>query len=430
MFSKTAATAVRSVRTSAIPRARLNAPRVRYQSTKNTFETAQAGQSSQGGGSTVAAGLVGGLSGFAAIYAWYRFSGTAKVVEDARALQNKVDAVKKATPSPSAASSFIRSILESQLSAIPGAKAAFKTWDSIEEAHGDDFTEVISGTYNELWEAIEKGGDDVGKKVTEILTRRAKELKDITVDAGEQILDDYPQVKEKLGSSFAEVQRWGDQYGPEAKKQAKEVYGEVQKILEGGVSVDSVNRARKLIQDKSEEVKKLGSKAANESWKKGEEKAQDILKQYPEVKKVLDQYKDKITGGSLSVAAIPTLFKTVTGLKGDGKDAAEKVKSYIEETIEKGQKKGSNYFDSDLVSDTFQMAEKYIRAFPGGEKFLEETPDLKKLATIAQKKGPEAEKLARETWDEMRKVLEKKYQEAEKVAEDAKKEVKKESSKK
>lgn len=49
---------------------------------------------------------------------------------------------------------------------------------------------------------------------------------------------------------------------------------------------------------------------------------------------------------------------------------------------------------------------------------------MKKLATIAQKKGPEAEKLARETWDEVSKVLERKYKEAEKVAADAKSEAK------
>lgn len=58
-------------------------------------------------------------------------------------------------------------------------------------------------------------------------------------------------------------------------------------------------------------------------------------------------------------------------------------------------------------------------------QFLEESPDFKKLATIAQQKGPEAEKLARETWDEIHKILEKKYKEAEEVAEDAKKEAKK-----
>lgn len=302
------------------------------------------------------------------VYAWYHLSGTSKVVDDARTVQKKIDAAKQATPSPSAAASFIRSVLESQLSAIPGAKAAFAKFDELADSHGDEFANIISETYNELWAVLEKGGDNNAQKVTEILTKRGKQLKNLSVDAGEQILEEYPQVREKLGGAFQEVQGWADQYGPEAKKQANEVYDEVKKILEAGVSVEGLTRVKKLVDEKKEEVKKLGSKAAKESYEKGEKQVQEALKNYPEVKKVLEQYKDKITGGGISVAAIPTIFKQISNLKGDGKDGAEKIKSYIDKTIEKGQKKGSSLLDSDLVADTVSMAEKYIRAFPGGEK--------------------------------------------------------------
>lgn len=226
----------------------------------------------------------------------------------------------------------------------------------------------MSATYNEIWQVIEKGGDNTTQKVNDILTRRAKELKDVSVDAGQQILEDYPEVREKLGGAFNEVSGWAEQYGPEAKKQAQEVYGEIKKILESGVSIESLNRARKLVEDKKEEAKKLGLKAANESYAKGEQQVKETLEKYPEVKKVLEQYKDKLTGGGISVAAIPTIFKQVKNLKGSGEEGADKIKSYIEKALEKGKEKGSSYFDSELVADTFQMAEKYIRAFPGGEK--------------------------------------------------------------
>lgn len=289
-------------------------------------------------------------------------------MSNARAIQDKIDAAKKATPSPSSAASFIRSVLESQLSAVPGAKQAFAKFDEVADAHGDDFTEILSATYNEIYEAIEKGGDNTAQKVTEILTRRSKELKDVSVDAGEQILEDYPQVREKLGGAFEEVSGWADQYGPEAKKQAKEVYDEVKKILEAGVSVEGLTRAKKLVESKKEEVQKLGKKAADESYAKGEKQVKEALEKYPEVKKVLEQYKDKLVGGGVSVATIPTIFKQINKLKGSGEENADKLKSFIEDTLQKGKNKGEKYFDSDLVADTFKMAEKYIRAFPGGEK--------------------------------------------------------------
>lgn len=225
----------------------------------------------------------------------------------------------------------------------------------------------MSATYNEVWEVVEKGGDNTAQKVTDILTRRAKELKDVSVDAGEQILEDYPQVKEKLGGAFTEISGWADQYGPEAKKQAKEVYAEIQKILEAGVSVEGLTRAKKLVDQKSEEVKKLGKKAADESYQKGEKQVKEALEKYPEVKKVLEQYKDKLTGGGVSVAAIPAIFKQITNLKGSGEENADKLKSVIEKALQKGKDKAQGS-SSELVSETVQMAEKYISAFPGGKK--------------------------------------------------------------
>lgn len=43
-------------------------------------------------------------------------------------------------------------------------------------------------------------------------------------------------------------------------------------------------------------------------------------------------------------------------------------------------------------------------------------PDISQLSEIAQKKGPEAEKLAKETWDEITAVLQKKLEKAKELA--------------
>lgn len=288
-------------------------------------------------------------------------------------MQQKFETVKKATPSPTSAASFFRSVIESQLAAVPGAKAAFQKFDELAEVHGDEVSDIISKTYNEVWEAVEKGGDDVSGKVAEILKKRGAQLKDVGIDAGDRILSEHPEVKEKLGYAFDEVKGWTDQYGPEAKKQAEEVYSEIQKMVASGLSVESITRAKKLVEEKKAEVEKLGKKAAQQAYEKGEQQAQEVLKKYPEVKETLYKYKDQLIGGGVSASAIPMIFKQLSGLKGSGEENAQKLKDYIEDTIEKGKKKGSQFADSDTLKDVVGMAQQYLKSIPGGEK-VRKTP--------------------------------------------------------
>ncbi|TGZ76405.1 hypothetical protein EX30DRAFT_312500, partial [Ascodesmis nigricans] len=353
-------------------------------------------------------------------YAWYHMSGTAKVVSSAREMQSKFETIQKATPSPTSAASFLRSILESQIQHIPGSSSALRKFDEIADEHGPEVAEILKKTYNEIWDAVEKGGDGVGEKVSTILKNRAAQLKDVGLDAGEVILRDHPEVRKKLGSAFSEVSGWTQKYGPEAKKQADEVYAEVQKIIQSGVSAESLDRVRKLVDEKSGEVKELGRKAAQQAYEKGEQQAGDVLKRYPQVKEVLEQYKSQLLGGGVSVASITKFFTSVTKLKGSGEENAERVKEYVEDLVGKGKE----LTQSEGLGDLLGAAERYIKTIPGGEKFLSETPDIKKLVDIAQKRGPEAEKLATETWEELNKVLRKRYSQAEEIAEEGKKEVK------
>lgn len=60
-----------------------------------------------------------------------------------------------------------------------------------------------------------------------------------------------------------------------------------------------------------------------------------------------------------------------------------------------------------------------------GSQALDKLPDLKSFAELSQKRGDDAKKLAKETYDEIFKVLQDKAQKAKKIAEETKEEGKK-----
>ena len=53
----------------------------------------------------------------------------------------------------------------------------------------------------------------------------------------------------------------GDQFGPEAKKIVDEKWKQVQDILKGGVGVGAAEQLRRLIQDKTQEMRKVAGLA-------------------------------------------------------------------------------------------------------------------------------------------------------------------------
>ena len=61
---------------------------------------------------------------------------------------------------------------------------------------------------------------------------------------------------------------------------------------------------------------------------------------------------------------------------------------------------------------------------PGGSAIL---PQLQKLKDVAEKQGPEAEKLAKETMEEIKQVLDKKKDRVEQLYESGKQEVQQQS---
>ena len=55
-------------------------------------------------------------------------------------------------------------------------------------------------------------------QVYNVLTKHVERLLDIGKDTAEDVLENHPQLKQKLGGSADQLKQLGEQIGPQAKK--------------------------------------------------------------------------------------------------------------------------------------------------------------------------------------------------------------------
>lgn len=241
---------------------------------------------------------------------------------------------------------------------------------------------------------------DKAQKSWEILEKYLKELGGLASDSASEILDKHPEVKKKVGGNIDQLKAMGDKYGPEGKKLVDDTWNQISDIMKSGVSADTVDKVRKLVDEKTEAVKKLGDGL----WKKGMEQAKPYLDKSPEAKELVEKNQDALKQGN--IAQLFTAIKESVGSK--NMDALEK---YVKEATEKTKGSGIG-----------QELQKYAKMIPGGEEIL---PKLSQLQEVAKKHGDEAEKILKETYKEIAEILSKRIDQTEKLAEKAKKDAKK-----
>lgn len=286
-------------------------------------------------------------------YVWYHLSGTSKVIETAKTTINQLESAKttitESTPSRSEIVHFLRSSLSPYLSFIPGASTAFDELDDIADTHGEELDHVLSDAYADLKAVLENGGLDKGTaaKVGDIGRRLAGELKELGKDVGQKILEDNPELKEQIGSGMDQLRDLGRTYGPEAQKIVDETYKGVEDIASKGLSPAAICRATQLVQEKTQQVKDVGRRAAEKAWEKGIEEAQQYLDKAPQLKKIVDENLDSVKavalGGGLSVSQIPQIFQKVknaaTSGGGDNQQSLSRLKRYMEDVAKQGKNK-------------------------------------------------------------------------------------------
>jgi hypothetical protein len=372
------------------------------------LQSTQPPNSSGGISPALTGGLAGATSALVAGYAWYYFSGTKTIVNTAQQTKSYLDsASKKLTenaPAPNEALRWLRQVSTYYAGFVPGASGyvdtAFKDLEKVQDKHADEVDKIVQSAYKELKDATKSGlSVDTAQKVWEVLQKHIKRIGELAGDAAEDILDNHPEVKKKVGGGLDQLKSMGDQYGPEAKKQVDETWDQIRDIVKGGFSADTAQKIQKLVQDKTEALKKMG----DEAWKKGMEQAKPLLEKNPKVKEMVEQNKDALKSGNFGELFDKVKKAAESGDTGD-------LEKYVKDAAGKA---------SDAAKDSgFGGLEQYIGKIPGGDQIM---PKLAKLQEAAQEHGKEAEKIFKDTINDISQVLSKRSEEATKLAEKAKK---------
>ncbi|KKY28482.1 hypothetical protein UCDDS831_g00222 [Diplodia seriata] len=384
------------------------APRhARYQSTSSPTGPNSTGGSS-GGSSSGTGGGSGALTGAAAGaasalvvgYTWYHFSGAKSAVQSVKKaqgyVQSGVEKVKSNTPEPNEAIKYLRDAASSYAAFVPGAKGyvdgAFDQLDTIRDKHGDEVDKIVREAWGELQGVAQAGVSvEAASKAWNVLQKYLTRIGKLAGEAASDVIEQNPALKEKLGGSVDQLNQLSDKYGPAAKKQVDETWDQIRDLVKGGVTGDTPEKIKKLVQD----TKARLSKAGDEAWSKGLEEAKPYLDKNPKVKELLENNAEALKQGDLGA-----LWETVKN-NGD----LEKVQEQVQRQVDKVKSKGMGGL------------EQYVNMVPGGSQII---PKLQLLQDVGQKRGKEAEQLLKETGEEIMQVLNKKSEKAKQLLDEAK----------
>jgi len=403
--SRSVPRAARSVRTSQLKQ-------TRFQSTSSTSTNASSSASH------FASGVAGGVAGAAALYGIYLMtpSGKAarKINKAAREAQKQykqaADKLQQSTPNVDQAIDSIKQFAYSYVAWVPGGRAyvdaAFKDLDTLRENHGDDVDKIVTDAYRRIQNISKQGLSlDTAAKVYDVLADVTKQLAGVAGESFADILDNHPQLKDKVGPGIDQLKQMGDEYGPEAKKAVDETWQQVKDIAAGGISVQTVTKIKQLIDEKKEQVKKLG----DEAWKKGLEQAKPYLDKNPQVKELVENNAELLKQGNAAELFTQVRKAAESGKLGDLQD-------YVNKAVDKAKSKGSQ-----AAGSLGGQYEQFFNMIPEGSEIM---PKLQQLGQVFKEHSKEGEQLLKETADDLKKLLEEKAKKAQKLAESAKKDAK------
>lgn len=389
----------------AVPRHSLprSALRLNRQNARRYASTEMSPASSGGASGAIAGGIAGGAAAVLIGYTWYRLSGTKTVVDYAHSSKQSIDnAFRSATqnaPKPNEAVTWLKETVTSYTRMIPGAnqyvEQAFSDIEKIQQKHGDQVNKIISDAYNELKDVTKNGASlAAATQAWDVLQKAMKRLGDLAGDAAGDIIDEHPELKDKIGGQYKQFKKMAEQYGPEAKQQAEDTMKQVQDIFKGGFSAQNIDKVKQLVEDKTKELRKYGDQA----WDQGIKKAQPVLDKYPEVKDQLEKNKDKLLQGDLG-----QLWTKVQDASKSGN--VDDLKKFMQDQISKA---------SDQAGNSLGGLESFLSSIMGSSG-KEVSQRFQQLQELSNKHGQEAENLVKSAFDDIKKILEQKVEEGQKL---------------
>ncbi|KAI0675032.1 hypothetical protein C8Q78DRAFT_1010127 [Trametes maxima] len=401
------------------------------------------------GTSHIAAGVAGGAVVLLGGYTWYRVSGVKRAVDASNAASNyyqeaKAAIVEKAPKNPNEALDYLRNVAHSYLVVIPGVRphvdAVFDTLDELRDSHGDEVNKVVSDGYEEVRVIVQDAGSGLdiatAMKIFDVLRKRSTQVQEIGEKAGKNafsaLSEKYPQVADNLGGGYGELKKLAKEKGPEAKRLYDETSQEIQEIFSKGFSQEGIDRARKLIQSKVAEVRKIAQSSSQDVWTQAFKEAGPYLDKLPEIKKLLTENQDKLIAAGATVlsggnSSLQEIFKRVKeaaeGNAAKDKEKLKELREFVQKKVDEAEQQGSAQLERG-----WESLQEWIRAMPGGEEALSRVPDVKVFVKVSQERREDAKKLAQETYEAVLEVLEEKGKKAKQLSEEVKEGTKRKSS--
>lgn len=308
MLSRSAIRSTRVAR-AAKPSTRVPVRRnVRFQSTESS------GSSSSNGGiggmsPTTSAALIGFGASSVAFYTYYQVTGLGTAVKTAKQAKSYVDdsvgqlksQFKDATPdNPNEVIQALRETANKYARWLPGGREyvdkAFDDLEKIRQQHGGEVDNLVREAYGELRDASKQGMNlEMLGNVWEVLQKHLRRLSGLAANAGQAILDNHPQLKQQFGGSFEQLKQLGDKAGPQAQQVVNDTWSQISQILSGGFKLDTFDQIRKLVDQKTDEVKQMG----DEAWQKGYEQVKPMLGKNDKVKQLVEENMDALKQGNV-----------------------------------------------------------------------------------------------------------------------------------
>lgn len=372
------------------------------------FQSTTSGSQTSTSSSTALIGAISGASAAIVVgYGWYRYSGAHKLVNTARETQDYITTaqqkfkqqVQEKAPSPNEALRWLRQVSTYYAGFIPGASGFVNTtFDDLEKVrgkHGDKVDKIVSEAYNELKGLTQKEMSlQSAQEAWEIIQKHTKRIAELAGDAAEDILENHPHIKSAVGDNLKQLKQMGDHYGPQAKEQVEKTWEEIRDAAKNGVSIETVDKIRKIVQEKVEQIQKLG----DEAWQKGLEQAKPLLDKSPKIKEIVEQNATALKQGNVS-----ELWENVKEAVNSGN--SQKLEEYVKQAQGKAQNAVGGW-------------DQYLKMIPGGDGL---GTKIQQLSEITTSKGPEAKKLFEATIKDIEGVLSKRSEEAKKLADEARK---------
>ncbi|THH32506.1 hypothetical protein EUX98_g1698 [Antrodiella citrinella] len=416
------------------------------------MRTCQRFQSSSTGGPSsmathVAAGVAGGTVVILGAYGYYHFSGAKKAIDAAKAtktyLEQTTQAIKEKAPkNPNEAVAFLRSVAKSYLGVVPGASAyvdtTFDSLEELQETHGEEANKILTETYNEVQAIVKdtkgKGADlETAKRLWEVLGKSVMELQGLSkkagVDAFSKLEEKHPQVAKTLGSGYRNLKELADKSGPEAKKVFEDTTQQLKGMFSKGFSPDVLNEARDLVQSKSTQIREAAQQTSQKAWDASLRRSSSYLEKLPEIKQLLSDHAPKFVAAGISSSddtnEVFDKVKEVAEEKNESKrkERIKELKTFIQHKVEDLEEHGRG-----SVERGWESLQEWVKVVPGGSEAIENAPDMKVFVQLSQQKSEEAKQLAKETYDDVLKVLEEKAKKARGLVDETKEEAKEKSS--